>query len=219
MSEKAKKPQEEESGESAPLWIVSFADMISLLMAFFVMLTTFASFGPKESEVIRGIQKVAIQPNYGMFASRPKSAMGPKSKALPQNESGSEKPTLEQNSDKTGMKETPENDFRNKKVFLFESKVAFWANGTSLSKDGRDFLDTLALFIREMPSRIIISESDAVGNVNFGISRAIVVMNYLVEKGISADSCNISAKSISPPENFGGERMLEIVLLDKGISG
>jgi len=33
----------EEQGEKAPLWIISFADMISLLMAFFVMLLTMAS--------------------------------------------------------------------------------------------------------------------------------------------------------------------------------
>jgi outer membrane protein OmpA-like peptidoglycan-associated protein len=32
----------EEAGEKAPLWIISFADMISLLMAFFVMLLTMA---------------------------------------------------------------------------------------------------------------------------------------------------------------------------------
>jgi outer membrane protein OmpA-like peptidoglycan-associated protein len=36
-------PVAEEKGESAPLWIISFADMISLLMAFFVMLLTMAS--------------------------------------------------------------------------------------------------------------------------------------------------------------------------------
>jgi hypothetical protein len=36
-------PVQEEKGESAPLWIISFADMISLLMAFFVMLLTMAS--------------------------------------------------------------------------------------------------------------------------------------------------------------------------------
>lgn len=33
----------EESGEKAPLWIISFADMISLLMAFFVMLQAMAT--------------------------------------------------------------------------------------------------------------------------------------------------------------------------------
>ena len=39
---KNKAPIVEEAGEKSPLWIISFADMISLLMAFFVMLLTMA---------------------------------------------------------------------------------------------------------------------------------------------------------------------------------
>jgi chemotaxis protein MotB len=42
MSEK-KAPPPEESGEKVPLWIISFADMITLLMSFFVMLQTMAN--------------------------------------------------------------------------------------------------------------------------------------------------------------------------------
>ena len=42
MPVKKKQVQEESGGEKAPLWIISFADMISLLMAFFVMLQTMA---------------------------------------------------------------------------------------------------------------------------------------------------------------------------------
>jgi chemotaxis protein MotB len=37
MSEK-KKAQEEEHGESAPLWIISFADLVTLMLSFFVIL-------------------------------------------------------------------------------------------------------------------------------------------------------------------------------------
>ncbi|HAL44834.1 MAG: hypothetical protein A2Y12_07960 [Planctomycetes bacterium GWF2_42_9] len=40
-----KGPPPEEKGEQAPLWIISFADMISLLMAFFVMLLTMSHTG------------------------------------------------------------------------------------------------------------------------------------------------------------------------------
>ncbi|MDO8303561.1 MAG: flagellar motor protein MotB [Sedimentisphaerales bacterium] len=38
-----KGPPQEEKGETAPIWIISFADMISLLMAFFIMLLTMAT--------------------------------------------------------------------------------------------------------------------------------------------------------------------------------
>ncbi|OQA02493.1 MAG: flagellar motor protein MotB [Planctomycetes bacterium ADurb.Bin401] len=219
MSEKPKKPQEEESGESAPLWIVSFADMISLLMAFFVMLTTFASFGPAETDKLKGIAKSALKPHYGFFSPAPRNAISPRSPAQKQADTGSEKPTLEEKSDNMGFGSSDLKEFRSRKVFLLESRIAFLAMGTTLSREGRNFLDNLAMLFKEEPCKIVISETDGDNNVDLGIARSMTVMDYLARKGICEDNCNISSKSITPVENFDGKRMLEIVMLDKGISG
>jgi len=55
-----KKPQAASGGESAPLWVVSFADMVSLLMAFFVMLASFSSAGSDDTkyrEFLKSLQE------------------------------------------------------------------------------------------------------------------------------------------------------------------
>ncbi len=209
-----KQQQEEESGESAPLWIVSFADMISLLMAFFVMLTTFASFGPGDSEIIRGINKIALKPNYGIFSRPPRKSII-QNRIASQAEAGSEKPTLEEKSGGGGVNDNDLQDFRKRRVFLVESRTAFVANTATLSPQGREFLSTLAVFVKEVPARVVVSESGNDNNVDFGIARSMSVIKYLVEKGLSADICNVGAAGMSPSENFAKTRMLEIVLLDE----
>ncbi|MEN6384439.1 MAG: flagellar motor protein MotB [Phycisphaerales bacterium] len=218
MAGHGKKHEEEESGESAPLWMVTFSDMASLLMAFFVMLTTFASFGPEESEVIRGIKDIALKANYGMFQAPPKTSISAL-KAKSQTEQGSEKPTLEPDLDGGAIKDKELRDFRNRKVFLIESRSIFVANTSALSPQGKDFLTTLASFVKEVRNRIIIiSESGADNNIEFGIARSMSALKFMVEQEISADYCNISAKGISPAENFRAQRMLEIVLLEEGLA-
>jgi flagellar motor protein MotB len=213
-----KRKQEEESGEGAPLWIISFADMISLLMAFFVMLSTFSGFGPGEKTKLRRVAKSALAPNFygGWYKYPPRGAMGPEAAATGQAEKGSEKPTLE-GSQGTGMlAETEPEDFRTRKVFLLESKKVFWATGTTLSRDGCDFLNILASFINSVPSRIVISENGPGENSELGILRAIVVVKYLSSKGVSKNRFSIGAKGMLPEEKFKAERMLEITLLDEG---
>jgi hypothetical protein len=209
-------PQEEESGEGAPLWIISFADMISLLMAFFVMLTTFSGFGPKESAKLRKVITAALAPNYygGWFQNPSRGAIGRQMVATGQAEKGSEKPTLEEAAGSGSLAETLTKDFRSHKVFLIESKKAFWANGTSLSTEGQDFLNNLGLLIGRVPGRIAISETGPGNNPDIGIIRAIAVVEYLNGKGVAKNRCGIATKSTMPETNSGQERMLEIVLLE-----
>jgi chemotaxis protein MotB len=218
MAANEKKQPQEDEDPGAPLWMVTFSDMASLLLSFFVMLTTFASFGEAELEKLQTIGQIALRPNYGIFERLMNKGMVKVSKARTQAEKGSETPTLEQQPG-GGFKQRDSQDFRNRKVFLIASKIVFIANGSTLSPQGREFLDTMAAFVQEVPNRIIISESGSENaNLSFGIGRAMIALEYLIAKGVPEDKCNIAAVGISPPENFRSERMLEIVLLDEGVA-
>jgi len=237
---KQKPKQEEESGEGAPLWIISFADMMSLLMAFFVMLSTFSGFGPSEAERLQKTVKATLSANYGGWHSqRSKTAAGYQTPAAGQLGKGSEKPTLQETQGKGLLKETPSGDFRTRKVFLIESQKVFWGAGTSLSPSGRDFLDTLAVYASKMPDRIVICENGPAGrgaeeggqrtedgrqtaetrepSSDLGLVRASGVLNYLASKGIRKDRCSIAARAMSPDRSVETQRMLEIVLLSASV--
>jgi len=216
---KPKPKQEEEDGEGAPLWIISFADMMSLLMAFFVMLSTFSGFGPAEAEKLQRTAKAILAPNYygGWYTPYPRMAMGAQTPAAGQLEKGSEKPTLEETQGKGLLKETPAGDFRSRKIFLIESSSVFWGVGTTLSAGGRDFLDTLASFVGKIPDRIVICEDGPGQDGQQGLVRAARVLNYLTGKGISKDRCSVAVRGMSPDRSFQTERMLEIALLSASV--
>jgi outer membrane protein OmpA-like peptidoglycan-associated protein len=219
MSHKHKQqPQEESGGEGAPLWIISFADMISLLMAFFVMLSTFSGFGPNETAQLRRAVKAALAPNYygGWYKFHPRAALGPQPLAAGQLEKGSEKPTLEDSHEGMLAETRPEN-FRARKIFLVESEKVFWAAGTTLSAHGRGFLDSMAAFAGQVPDRIVISETGPGDDPELGLLRAVTILKYLSRKGVSKDRCSIAAKGMLPEQDLASERMLEIALLDQSI--
>jgi outer membrane protein OmpA-like peptidoglycan-associated protein len=216
MAHKGKKHEEEEGGESAPLWIISFADMISLLMAFFVMLSTFATFGPSEKDKLIQVARSAMAPNlgFGMYDKKRHDSVQ-QSPATSENNTGSEKPTTDESDNKKNIKETFVKDYKTHKVFSMESKNIFWGGGVTLSKEGKEFLDKFASFIKKVPGRIVISEYAAGDNENeLGINRAIVVLEYLAKRGVAKSWCNISSQT-NLNANNSKERMLEITILDE----
>jgi hypothetical protein len=215
--EKPKHAQEEESGEGAPLWIISFADMISLLMAFFVMLTTFSTSTPAGTARIQRVGRMTLAPNYGWHTVLPAESVMPQILTVDETEQGSEKPTFEKDFGSSKIKQTPARDYSAYKVFLIRSNTVFWGAGTSISADGRKFLDAMASFLRRVPSRLVIAENGPDGDIEGGLLRAVSVVDYLAGKGVKKGSCNIAAQAILPQTNFAHERMLEISLLEKSI--
>ncbi len=237
MAHKPKqKAQEEDSGEGAPLWIISFADMMSLLMAFFVMLSTFSSFGPAETAKLHKAVRAALMSDFfgGWYRSQPRGAIGPQSIAAGQLEKGSEKPTLQETAGSGLLAETEPLDFRTRKIFVVESQSVFWAAGTTLSANGRAFLDDVAVFVRSVPDRIIVSETgptpqtkeggpsgpqSAIRNpqsADLGLLRAVAVVRYLTARGVSGDRFSIAPVGMRPDQDRDTGRLLEIALLDEG---
>jgi hypothetical protein len=140
--------------------------------------------------------------------------MGRQMVATGQSEKGSEKPTLEEAAGSGALAETLTKDFKSHKVFLIESKKAFWANGTSLSTEGQDFLNNLSLLIGRTTGRIAVSETGPGNNPDAGILRAIAVIEYLSNKGIDKSRCGIATTATTPQTNSSPQQMLEIVLLE-----
>jgi hypothetical protein len=218
MAHKPKPKQEEEAAESAPLWIISFADMMSLLMAFFVMLSTFSSFGPAEAEKLQRTINVALSPNFygGWYSFHPQPAVGPQAVAAGQQEKGSDRPTLEEQQGKGLLAETKAPDFKTRKVFTIKSTEAFWGVGTTLSRNGHDFLDVLATFAAGTPGRIVVSESGPGPDPELGLRRAVLAIHYLSTKGVPKNRCCIGTRGTLPDRERSSERILEIAILDEG---
>jgi flagellar motor protein MotB len=219
MAKNPAPPQEEEGGgEGAPLWIISFADMVSLLMAFFIMLSSFSSVGDKEAMELKQVMKTALAPYGGFFQARHQPGLVPMPEAKGQADLGSEKPTLENATNNKSLKETRNDNFKTDKVFLVESSKIFWADGVALSGEGKKFLDAIALFTNQTPGRLIISEDGPfLKHDDLGIFRAIVATEYLCGKGVLKNRCNIAPKPTSKTEDLNTKRMLEITFLEEGV--
>ncbi|MEN6333819.1 MAG: hypothetical protein ABFE01_06120, partial [Phycisphaerales bacterium] len=117
------------------------------------------------------------------------------------------KPTLVpgqagQNSEKPGKEEPQGNGllpaYKVRRVFLADSKKAFWGSGVVLSEKGQSLLDTVAAFVDRVPGRVVVSENGPDGDRELSLLRAISVVDYLTASGISKTRCNISVQSMRP---------------------
>lgn len=209
-----KKAQEEEGGgESAPLWIISFADMISLLMAFFVMLSTFNSFDKQEKKKLDAVIDATLSPCGGWYKETPKNSLGWKYQDSGETE-GSSRPTLELPKKSGAINQTSSRDFYSYKVFLVPTSTLFFTTGTALTPQGRNWLDTLAEYLTKMPGGVVISGQGPDQTCDQSISRSLSVVNYLSTKGIPSKRLNVSSRGTLPQSHFQQQSMLEVCLMD-----
>lgn len=209
---------EEDEPAGAPEWMVTFSDCMTLLLTFFVLLLSFSSFGEKTLMYL-GQSFAKSLPAVGLsYVSERDSAW--KEQQVEDAEKitkGTETRTLDEETSSNFMEEEKPLDFRNLKVFSVPSSSFFWGSGTAISDSGRKLLDAFAVFLRSVPSRVVISENGSDGNQNIGLQRAWAILEYMTrKKGLKKEMFSITA-STTMRRSPAAQRMLEITLLERNI--
>jgi len=229
---RANKQAESDDAPGAPEWMVTFSDCMTLLLTFFVLLLSFSSF---ETRIFRrlkvGYSTALTSVRPVLRSDRDALLYQLTVRHIAELKEGSEKPTSDQGLQDGLMKETGLVDIQGGIAFLISSNKLFWGKGTALSPGGRHIMDTMASFLRGVPSRIVVSENELADDMSseyFGLPRAWAVMEYLTkDQNLDSDRFSISAASILAQESFTSsepglerpepERRVEIVLLERSI--
>lgn len=227
-----KKQAESDEAPGAPEWMVTFSDCMTLLLTFFVLLLSFSSFDDRIFRDLKVLYSSALTSITPVIRSDKDAFLyEPPVMYKSQPDKGSEKPTLEQGTKDGVLKELTPIDFQGGIVFTISSEKIFLGKGMLISPERRHIMDTLALFLKGVPSRIVISEAGPVddqGSEYFGLPRAWAIMDYLITKqNLDRKRFSISATGTLAQENAENsravhgipksKRTLEIVLLERSI--
>lgn len=213
---KAKKA-EEEGGESAPLWIISFADMISLLMAFFVMLSSFTSYDKTEEKKLRAAIKATLAYAGGWMGSIPLDSLGWDPGNGQKADTGAERPPVEETITTGSIEETQASGFPDNKVFLVRKDYLFVSSGSILSPDGKQWLDAFASYVAKMPERLVIADRADESGKPFDPRPLVALAEYLQQQKVDPAKISISSCGTLPVRNIQDGPFIEFTLLDKGV--
>ncbi len=225
------KKAESDEAPGAPVWMVTFSDCMTLLLTFFVLLLSFSSFDDKVFRKLKVIFMKSL-PAVKQADAKNRDAVLPSKQIdmTPELVEGSEKPTLLRGLEANLKEDTP-TDFRRLKVFIISSEKIFWGRGTLISAEGRNIMTKMASFLKEVPSRVVVSENGPAseqGAEQLGLPRAWAVMEYLTtEQNLNKKWFSISAASTLAQESLRSgeparaslepERTVEIVLLERSV--
>jgi len=209
---------EEEEVIGAPEWMVTFSDCMTLLLTFFVLLLSFCGFG---DEVFPGLKASFARalPSVWPSDSTQKESLWENEhvSSIEEVKVGTETRTLAAAESNNFMKEKEPLDFHNLKVFSVRSDSFFWGNGTVISSTGREMLDAFAVFLRSIPSRVVISENGPAGTGQMGLDRAWSVFEYMTKKqGLKEEMFSITTSTMTLQSNQQ-QRVLDITLLERNV--
>ena len=216
---------EEEAGESVGLWYVSFSDMITLLLSFFVILCGFSSFDDESREkfsgVMNGISHFSV---FGGTQNAHDSIVPPHDPAAESAEDGSEKPVDPVGAGAHKPKKLPwvaELDaYKDRRVFYIPIRSVFWGKSNSLTPEGRESLIQIAAFLSRVGCQVTLTEILPEGGspAYNSMDRLCAVQEFLIVKGkLSGETVNVSSTASLPPNltKRPAEPTLEICLISR----
>ena len=174
----AKKQEEDEAGPGAPEWIVTFSDMISLLVTFFVLLMTFSSMDTEEVlkltswlEATDGIQE---RGQGELIREAPPVDQHDAVDPLRGHNQAHSRPSeeLQENSEAMGQAQTPDHQAFDLKdvgpgglLLQFDERSAFAPGLAEMPQELLDGLAEIARAVENYPLRVVV-EGHADGQFN-----------------------------------------------------
>ncbi len=219
---------EEGGGESVGLWYVSFSDMITLLLSFFVILCGFSSFDDEAREKFSGVMNGICR--FSVFGNgrNVRDSFVPSHDASADNaEDGSEKPIDQPGQGAHKPKKLPwvaELDaYKDRRAFYIPIRSVFWGKSNSLTPEGRESLVQIAAFINRVGCQVTLTEilPEGVSPAFNSMDRLCSVQEFLIVKGkLSGESVNVSSSMALPPNltKRPAEPTLEICLVSRNKS-
>jgi len=229
---RGRKQAEPDEAPGAPEWMVTFSDCMTLLLTFFVLLLSFSSFDDRIFPRLKVIYSKALTHITPVLRSdRDALLYLPPVRHIAELDEGSEKRTAAQGLEDGLLKETGLGELLGGMAFSISSNRVFWGKGTAVSPEGRHIIDTMALFLKGVPGRIVICENgpaDMETNPYFGLPRAWAVVDYLTtehnldRKRLSISATRTLAQGRSGngepgPGHLESERTVTVVLLERSI--
>lgn len=212
----ANAPQEEHASEGAPEWMVSYADMITILMSFFVVMFSMA--GTKDVKKEEPVM-MSLRRQFGRFVGLPTSQYVPAGSAL--------------NTKAVAMKPTPAKESRNRGLVGDHPRVStirpgdqatiggvihFAVGSSDLTEEHRRQLQETAQDLGGKPQKIEIrghtvprspgSDGKPRDNWDLAYDRCHKVMQYLVSLGIDPRRIRIGVAAQFEPVYAGRDPLL-----------
>ena len=217
-----------DGGHEVGLWYVSFADMITLLLAFFVMLSTFSSYDNEARSKFAGACYYVFSNSVFSAREMPHLSFAQVlSQPVNFTEAGSEKP--HELNDEEVTHPLRRNVSPDDRAF-FEQKVLalparrLWNRDGQLRDEGKQLLARLGEYVRQDPCAVLIAypPNGEPGAVHIGAAyraeRAHAILKHLAEaEQISPDLLGIYQPSAAQGNPYPGEAIIEITLRHGGI--